>query len=177
MQTRALRGAGGAGELLHCRAPLLASAAAFRRPPDWENSRSDEKWEGTVMTFTDRAPRRSTNPEEWFSILLALMATIGGAIFIGYYPQYKPTEAGGGVAWAVPVWIGFFYLIIQMTFLLFSASQIRALGVLDRCLRSRRWSPGWCCWFRRSSARPFICRLFSSTPLRCSLSRARQSFS
>ena len=79
-------------------------------------------------------PRRSTNPEEWFSILLALMATIGGSIFIGYYPQYKPTEVGGGVAWAVPVWIGFFYLIIQMTFLLFSASQIRALGVLDSVL-------------------------------------------
>ena len=71
------------------------------------------------MTFTDRMPRRSTHPEEWFSILLALLATIGGAIFIGYYPQYKPNETGGGVAWAVPVWIGFFYLIIQMTFLLF----------------------------------------------------------
>ena len=87
------------------------------------------------MTYTDRMPRRSTHPEEWFSILLALIATVGGAIFIGYYPQYKPaTEAGGGVAWAVPVWIGFFYLIIQMTFLLFSASQIRALGVLDSVL-------------------------------------------
>jgi hypothetical protein len=34
----------------------------------------------------------------------------------------------------VPVWIGFFYLIIQMMFLLFSASQIRALGVLDSVL-------------------------------------------
>jgi hypothetical protein len=116
-------------------ASVRGGIPAYRWPPDWENSRSDEKWEGTVMTFTDRAPRRSTNPEEWFSILLALMATIGGAIFIGYYPQYKPsTEAGGGVAWAVPVWIGFFYLIIQMTFLLFSASQIRALGVLDSVL-------------------------------------------
>ena len=94
----------------------------------------NEKWEGTIMTFTDRAPRRNTNPEEWFSILLALTATIAGSIFIGYYPQYKPAEAGGGVAWAVPVWIGFFYLIVQMTFLLFSASQIRALGVLDSVL-------------------------------------------
>ena len=70
------------------------------------------------MTFTDRMPRRNTHPEEWFSILLALIATVGGAIFIGYYPQYKPNDMGGGVAWAVPVWIGFFYLIIQMTFLL-----------------------------------------------------------
>ncbi len=86
------------------------------------------------MTFQDRGRRTSTNPEEWFSILLALAATIGGSIWIGYYPQYKPDESGGGVAWAVPVWIGFFYLIIQMTFLLFSASQIRALGVLDSVL-------------------------------------------
>ena len=38
------------------------------------------------------------------------------------------------MSWAVPVWIGFFYLIIQMTFLLFSASQVRALGVLDSVL-------------------------------------------
>ncbi len=86
------------------------------------------------MTFQDHARRSNTHPEEWFSILLALIATIGGAIFIGYYPGYKPDDAGGGVAWAVPVWIGFFYLIIQMTFLLFSASQIRALGVLDSVL-------------------------------------------
>ena len=83
------------------------------------------------MTFADQR-RASTHPEEWFSILLALVGTIGGAIFIGYYPHYKPE--GGGVAWAIPVWIGFFYLILQMTFLLFSASQIRALGVLDSVL-------------------------------------------
>jgi hypothetical protein len=38
------------------------------------------------------------------------------------------------VAWAVPVWLGFLYLIVQLTFLLFSASQIRALGVLDSVL-------------------------------------------
>ncbi|MFT4078928.1 hypothetical protein [Rhodomicrobium lacus] len=86
------------------------------------------------MSFEDdRRRRASTNPEEWFSILLALFATIGGAFFIGSYPDYTPGETGG-VAWAVPVWIGFFYLIIQMMFLLFSASQIRALGVLDSVL-------------------------------------------
>ena len=38
------------------------------------------------------------------------------------------------MAWAVPVWIGFLYLIVQITFLLFSASQVRALGVLDSVL-------------------------------------------
>jgi membrane-anchored protein YejM (alkaline phosphatase superfamily) len=87
------------------------------------------------MTFqADQRRRQSTHPEEWFSILLALIATIGGAIFIGYYPLFKPSDTGGGVLWAVPVWLGFFYLIVQMTFLLFSASQIRALGVLDSVL-------------------------------------------
>jgi hypothetical protein len=85
------------------------------------------------MTFADRVPRnQNTHPEEWFSILLALIATIGGSIFIGYDASYKPSE--GGVAWAIPVWIGFLYLIVQMTFLLFSASQVRALGVLDSVL-------------------------------------------
>ncbi len=87
-----------------------------------------------MTLFADQRRRGNTHPEEWFSILLALIATIGGAIFIGYYPGYKPGDNGGGVAWAVPVWLGFFYLIIQMTFLLFSASQIRALGVLDSVL-------------------------------------------
>jgi hypothetical protein len=88
------------------------------------------------MAYTDPGrQRQSTNPEEWFSILLALIGTIAASIFIGYYPDYKPaTQAGGGVEWAVPVWIGFLYLILQMTFLLFSASQVRALGVLDSVL-------------------------------------------
>jgi|GEM_PF-7067139 len=80
----------------------------------------------------DERRHASTHPEEWFSILLALAATAVAMIFIGYYPNYVPNQ--GGVAWAVPVWIGFMYLIIQMTFLLFSASQIRALGVLDSVL-------------------------------------------
>ncbi len=85
------------------------------------------------MTMADeRRPHRSTNPEEWFSILLAILATVAAMVFIGYFPHYQPDN--GGVAWAVPVWLGFLYLIVQMTFLLFSASQIRALGVLDSVL-------------------------------------------
>ena len=74
----------------------------------------------------------STHPEEWFSILLSLVGTAGAMIFIGYFPDFTPNN--GGVAWAVPVWLGFIYLIIQITFLLFSASQVRALGVLDSVL-------------------------------------------
>ena len=76
--------------------------------------------------------RSSTYPEEWFSILLAIFATIGATIFIGYYPKYTPTEAG--VIWAIPVWMGFIYLIVQMSFLLFSTSRSAALGVLDSIL-------------------------------------------
>jgi hypothetical protein len=85
------------------------------------------------MSLSDAGRRPAPHTEEWFSILLALIGTIGASIFIGYYPDYKPSETGG-VAWAVPVWIGFLYLIVQITFLLFSASQVRALGVLDSVL-------------------------------------------
>jgi hypothetical protein len=84
------------------------------------------------MTLTDERRRASTNPEEWFSILLAIVATAAAMFFIGYFPHYQPND--GGVAWAIPVWLGFLYLIVQLTFLLFSASQIRALGVLDSVL-------------------------------------------
>src|SRR6476620_8265260 len=85
------------------------------------------------MTLVEeRRVNRSTHPEEWFSILLAILATVAAMIFIGYFPHYQPEN--GGVAWAVPVWLGFLYLIVQMAFLLFSASQIRALGVLDSVL-------------------------------------------
>lgn len=84
------------------------------------------------MTDEIRHHSRSTHPEEWFSILLSILATVAAMIFISYFPDYQPNN--GGVAWAVPVWLGFLYLIVQMTFLLFSASQIRALGVLDSVL-------------------------------------------
>jgi hypothetical protein len=84
------------------------------------------------MAMTEGRVHRSTHPEEWFSILLAILATVAAMIFIGYFPKYQPETSG--VAWAVPVWLGFLYLIVQLTFLLFSASQIRALGVLDSVL-------------------------------------------
>ena len=71
---------------------------------------------------------RSTHPEEWFSILLALVASVAGWIYIGYFPKFEPIS---GVYWAIPVWFGLIYLIVQMAFLLLSASQVRALGVLN----------------------------------------------
>jgi hypothetical protein len=72
--------------------------------------------------------RSATHPEEWFSIMLALIAAIGGWIYIGYFPGYEPERP---LLWIVPVWFGLLYLIIQMAFLLMSANQVRALGVLD----------------------------------------------
>src|SRR5215475_13042083 len=72
--------------------------------------------------------RPSTYPEELFSIVLALSSAIGGWIYIGYFPNYEPERP---LLWIIPVWLGMLYLIIQMGFLLMSANQIRALGVLD----------------------------------------------
>jgi hypothetical protein len=78
-----------------------------------------------------RRARPSTHPEEWFSILLALVATVAATLYVGYFPTYEP-ESGG--YWVIPVWMGFLYLIVQLAFLLFSASQVRAIGVLDSVL-------------------------------------------
>jgi hypothetical protein len=86
-----------------------------------------------AMAEDRRARSSNAHPEEWFSILLALVATVAATLFIGYFPQYTPGDSGG-VAWAIPVWLGFLYLIVQITFLLFSATEMRALGVLDSVL-------------------------------------------
>jgi hypothetical protein len=72
--------------------------------------------------------RGSTHPEEWFSITLALIAAIGGWIYIGYFPSHEPERP---IYWIIPVWFGLIYLIVQMAFLLMSANEVRALGVLD----------------------------------------------
>jgi hypothetical protein len=85
-----------------------------------------------MATLDERRGRpHSSHPEEWFSILLALVATVAATMYISYFPDYEPKSGG---YWVIPVWLGFVYLIVQMTFLLFSASQIRALGVLDSVL-------------------------------------------
>src|SRR5215469_2524597 len=72
--------------------------------------------------------RSIPHPEGWFSIMMALIAAIGGWIYIGYFPNHEPERP---LLWIIPVWFGLLYLIIQMAFLLMSANQVRALGVLD----------------------------------------------
>ncbi len=75
----------------------------------------------------DRA-RTGTHLDEWFSIILAVIATIFVPVAISMTKNWNPEHH---IYWTVPVWIGLIYLIVQMAFLLMSASQIRALGVLD----------------------------------------------
>jgi hypothetical protein len=81
------------------------------------------------MAITEeRRVRVNAHPEEWFSIILALVAAIAAWGYIGYCPKCEPERA---IYWIIPVWLGLIYLIVQMAFLLLSASQVRALGVLD----------------------------------------------
>jgi hypothetical protein len=87
-----------------------------------------------------------TYPEELFSIGLAVIATIVAPLFIRY-ANWDPAildpathlprgdwEPQHHIYWTVPLWMGLSYLIVQMAFLLQSASQIRALGVLDSAI-------------------------------------------
>lgn len=87
-----------------------------------------------MATMDERRVRHSTHLEEWFSIGLALLGTATAAIYIGYWPEACSERSCSAWAWTIPVWVGFFYLILQITFLLFSASQVRALGVLDSAM-------------------------------------------
>jgi hypothetical protein len=88
--------------------------------------------------MADQAPRAM--PEEWFSIIGSVAAAVVAPLFIRY-ANWDPANHGGldwepqnHIFWTIPLWIGLFYLIIQMAFLLQSASQVRALGVLDSIL-------------------------------------------
>jgi hypothetical protein len=73
-----------------------------------------------------RAP--IAHSEEWISILMALAATIGPVAYFWMIPDLSPTSQ---FTWAIPGWIAGAYLFVQMLLLLVSATQIRALGVLD----------------------------------------------
>ena len=74
---------------------------------------------------------RIAHPEEWFSILMSVGLATGSIVYFWIAPELSPTSH---IAWAVPGWIAGTYLVVQMLFLLVSATQIRALGVLDSVL-------------------------------------------
>lgn len=90
----------------------------------------------TAMTLVDQLSRPRTahvaHTEEWFSILLSVLGTAVATIVLWQAPSYEP--ATGGVIWAVPVWCAFLYVLIQIVFLLVSATQIRVLGLIDSVL-------------------------------------------
>jgi hypothetical protein len=75
-----------------------------------------------------RPPVKAAHPEEWLSILICLVGTAAATFFIWTAPTFDPAN---GPAWSIPVWLALAYLLAQLVFLLVSASQIRALGVLD----------------------------------------------
>ena len=84
----------------------------------------------TVAAVQTR-PRKVAHPEEWLSILISLVGTAAATGFIWWAPGFDPAS---GPAWTIPVWLALAYLLIQLVFLLVSATQIRALGVLDSIL-------------------------------------------
>jgi hypothetical protein len=85
-----------------------------------------------VVAGTPRvASQRLAHTEETFSILMALVAAIGSVAFFWFTPGFQPESH---IAWAIPGWIAGAYLFLQIFFLLISATQIRALGVLDSIL-------------------------------------------
>ena len=82
------------------------------------------------MTSVDQPVRavHAAHPEEWWSILAALIAAGGTTFFLWQEPDFQPSNV---LAWVIPGWIALAYLFVQMVCLLVSASQIRALGVID----------------------------------------------
>ena len=79
--------------------------------------------QGTGVT---RAP--IAHSEDWLSIVMALAAAVGAVAYFWLAPGLLPESH---FTWAVPGWIAGAYLFVQMLLLLVSATQIRALGVLD----------------------------------------------
>lgn len=71
--------------------------------------------------------RKAAHPKEWLSILLSLVGTVVATAYIWWAPGFEPAT---GPSWTIPVWLALAYLLVQLVFLLVSATQIRALGVL-----------------------------------------------
>jgi hypothetical protein len=84
------------------------------------------------MTIVDRLDRPQAahiaHPEEWLSILICVLGTALAVASMWRAPAYQPAF---GPAWSIPVWLALFYVLVQIVFLLVSATQIRALGVVD----------------------------------------------
>jgi hypothetical protein len=75
--------------------------------------------------------RKGAQIEEWLSIILALAATIFAPIAISLTHNWEPENK---IFWTMPLWIGLFYLIFQMAFLLrlvSSSDRNVSQGVLD----------------------------------------------
>lgn len=85
------------------------------------------------MTLVDRLtrtqPAHVAHTEEWFSILICVLGTAVAVASIWGAPGYEP--ASSGPLWTLPVWAAFLYVLVQIVFLLVSATQIRVLGLLD----------------------------------------------
>jgi hypothetical protein len=84
------------------------------------------------MTQTERLTQarhaKAAHIEEWLSILICLIGTAAATWFIWSAPVFEPES---GPAWTIPVWLALAYVLVQLVCLLVSATQIRALGVLD----------------------------------------------
>jgi hypothetical protein len=66
--------------------------------------------------------------EEWLSILAALVGAGGTTLFLWQVPDFQPSS---DISWVIPGWLALAYVLLQMACLLVSATQVRALGVLD----------------------------------------------
>jgi uncharacterized membrane protein len=82
------------------------------------------------MTSAERPVRRAraAHMEEWWSILAALVGAGATTLFLWQVPDFRPSS---DLAWVVPGWLALAYVLLQMACLLVSATQIRALGVVD----------------------------------------------
>ncbi len=80
------------------------------------------------MANTQAQSKHRGHPAELFSIIMAAAATFLVPAFIWIAGTWNPENK---IFWTIPLWIGLFYLIIQMIILLLSATQVRELGVVD----------------------------------------------
>ena len=79
------------------------------------------------MTSVEQ-PVKRTHMEECWSIIAALAGAVATTFFLWNEPGFQPLS---DLAWIVPGWFALAYVLIQMACLLTSATQVRALGVVD----------------------------------------------